>query len=304
MPELPDIDLYIEALDARVRGHVLEQVSISSPFLLRTAEPPLTVLSGKRVARCMRLGKRIALGFENDHWVVLHLMIAGRLHWFPSSARRSGRRALATFEFDNGTLTLTEAGTQRRASLHVVRGEDGLRAHERGGLEILQSSAQSFSARLRLQNHTLKRALTDPQLFSGVGNAYSDEILHAARLSPVALTQKLTDEEAARLHRASYDVLTRWTERLRRDANGAFPESVTAFREGFAVHGRFGKPCPDCGTRVQRIRYASNETNYCPRCQTDGRVLADRSLSRLLKDDWPSSIEEMEQAEAGRVSAR
>lgn len=304
MPELPDITLYLEALDERIRGHVLESVAIGSPFLLRTAEPPLAVVFGQRVTQLRRLGKRIALGFKNDHWIVLHLMIAGRLHWFSKGSRRSGRRALAVFEFDNGALTLTEAGTQRRASLHVVRGTDGLRSHERGGLEVLDSSLAEFGTRLRSRNHTLKRALTDPQLFSGIGNAYSDEILHAAGLSPVTLTQKLTDDEIARLHHATVEVLRRWTEQLRRDARGEFPEGVTAFREGFAVHGRFGKPCTVCGTTVQRIRYASNETNYCPRCQTNGRVLADRSLSRLLRDDWPRTIEELEQAEEGRKSAR
>lgn len=304
MPELPDITLYLEALDERIRGHVLESVAIGSPFLLRTAEPPLAVVFGQRVTQLRRLGKRIALGFENDHWIVLHLMIAGRLHWFSKRSRRSGRRALAVFEFDNGALTLTEAGTQRRASLHVVRGTDGLRSHERGGLEVLDSSLAEFGTRLRSRNHTLKRALTDPQLFSGIGNAYSDEILHAAGLSPVTLTQKLTDDEIARLHHATVEVLRRWTEQLRCDARGEFPEGVTAFREGFAVHGRFGKPCTVCGTTVQRIRYASNETNYCPRCQTNGRVLADRSLSRLLRDDWPRTIEELEQAEEGRKNAR
>ena len=294
MPELPDVTVYVEALAARVLGHYLQRVTLSSPFLLRSAEPPLADAFQQRVTDVRRLGKRIALGLENDLWLVIHLMIAGRLHWFASGARRSGRRALAVFEFDNGTLTLTEAGTQRRASMHVVRGTAGLRDHERGGLEILDASAQQFAARLRAQNHTLKRALTDPRLFSGVGNAYSDEILHAARLSPVTLTQRLSDEETARLHAASLEVLQRWTERLRSEAQGQFPESVTAFREGFAVHGRFRKACPVCGTEVQRIRYASNETNYCPRCQTGGRILADRSLSRLLKDDWPRSIDELE----------
>ncbi len=295
MPELPDITLYTEALEQRIRGHVLESIAIGSPFLLRTAEPPLADLFGQRVTELRRLGKRIALGFENDRWIVLHLMIAGRLHWFSKGDRRSGRRPLATFQFDNGTLTLTEAGTQRRASLHVARGAEGLRAHERGGLEVLEAPFEEFSLRLRSRNHTLRRALTDPQLFSGIGNAYSDEILHAAKLSPVALTQRLTYDEIARLHRATVEVLMRWTEQLRRDSRGQFPEGVTAFREGFAVHGRFGKPRPVCGTAVQRIRYASNETNYCPRCQTEGRVLADRSLSRLLKDDWPRRVEELEE---------
>ncbi len=299
MPELPDVTLYIEALDARIRGHVLEKVTLGSPFLLRTAEPPLTSVLGQRVTALRRLGKRIAIGLENDHWLILHLMIAGRLHWFASDTKRSRRRALAVFEFDNGALTLTEAGTQRRASLHVVKGADGMRAHERAGLEVLQVPLAAFSQRLRSANHTLKRALTDPQLFSGIGNAYSDEILHAARLSPVALTQKLTDEEIERLRTATTGVLTRWTRELRAEYAGQFPEGVTAFREGFAVHGRYGKPCPVCDTKVQRIRYASNETNYCPRCQTAGRILADRSLSRLLKDDWPRSIEEMEKQEEG-----
>ena len=299
MPELPDITLYLEALEARIRGQTLKHVSLGSPFLLRTAEPPLASVLGQRVTSLRRLGKRIAIGFENDHWLILHLMIAGRLHWFASGTKRSGRRALAVFEFESGALTLTEAGTQRRASLHVVRGDEGLHAHERAGLEVLESSPAAFAQRLRSANHTLKRALTDPQLFSGIGNAYSDEILHAAKLSPVVLTQKLTEQEVERLRTATTEVLMRWTRELRAEYAGQFPEGVTAFREGFAVHGRYGKPCPACGTRVQRIRYASNETNYCPRCQTAGRILADRSLSRLLKDDWPRSIEEMEKQEEG-----
>ncbi len=294
MPELPDITVYVDALQERVQGHRLEALAIASPFLLRTAEPPLAAIIGQRVSALRRLGKRIAFGFENDHWLVLHLMIAGRLHWFAAGTRIPGRRALARFEFDSGVLTLTEAGTQRRASLHVVAGERGLAAHERGGLEVLESTLEEFAARLRTENHTLKRALTDPTLFSGIGNAYSDEILHAARLSPVMLSGKLGDEDVARLHAATVNVLRDWTERLRREAGTGFPEGVTAFRPEFAVHGRFGKPCPVCGTAVQRIRYATNETNYCPRCQTGGRVLADRSLSRLLKDDWPRSIEELE----------
>jgi formamidopyrimidine-DNA glycosylase len=303
VPELPDVTLYLEALDERVRGHVLERVMLSSPFLLRTAEPPLASVFGQRVTLLRRLGKRIAIGLENDHWLILHLMIAGRLHWIVQGTKRArARRAQATFEFDNGTLTLTEAGTQRRASLHVARGEEGLRAHQRAGVEVLDSPLSAFAARLRSANHTLKRALTDPQLFSGIGNAYSDEILHTAKLSPVALTQKLTADEVARLHAATVEVLSRWIRELRVQTAGQFPEGVTAFREGFAVHGRFGKPCPVCGTKVQRIRYASNETNYCPRCQTAGRVLADRSLSRLLKDDWPRSIEEMEKQEQGKAS--
>ena len=273
MPELPDVEAYLQALRPRVIGHKLLQVSRASPFILRTALPPISTAEGREVVELRRLGKRIAIGFEDDHWLILHLMIAGRLHWLAHGAKRSrAGRALATFEFDNGALTLTEAGTQRRASLHVVRGEEGLRAHERAGLQVFEASPREFAQRLRSINHTLKRALTDPQLFSGIGNAYSDEILHAAKLSPVALTQKLTDEEVAHLHAATVAVLTHWIAALRAAAAGQFPEGVTAFREGFAVHGRFGKPCPVCATKVQRIRYASNETNYCPRCQTAGRI--------------------------------
>jgi formamidopyrimidine-DNA glycosylase len=294
MPEFPDITVYIDALQTRVVGQRLRSISLGSPFLLRTAEPPLASIFGQRLRELRRLGKRIAFGFENDHWLVLHLMIAGRLHWFAAGTRVSGRRGLARFEFDTGVLTLTEAGTQRRASLHLVVGEKGLAAHQRRGLEVMSASTAEFAVRLRAENHTLKRALTDPALFSGVGNAYSDEILHAARLSPVTLTSKLSDAEVARLYESTQSVLRAWTERLRSEAGGQFPEGVTAFRPEFAVHGRFRKPCPVCGTAVQRIRYATNETNYCPRCQTGGRVLADRSLSRLLKDDWPRSIEELE----------
>ncbi len=294
MPELPDITVYIEALEQRVLGQSLQALHIANPFLLRTAEPPLASVLGRRLTALRRLGKRIAFGFDNDHWLVLHLMIAGRLHWFGAGTRISGRKALARLEFESGTVTLTEAGTQRRASLHLVVGERGLAAHERAGLQVLESGVDEFATRLRSENHTLKRALTDPMLFSGIGNAYSDEILHTARLSPVTLTRKLTDEEVGRLHAATVAVLRDWTERLRREAAGGFPENVTAFRPEFAVHGRFRQPCPVCDTAVQRIRYASNETNYCPRCQTEGRVLADRSLSRLLKDDWPRSIEELE----------
>ena len=294
MPELPDVTVYIERLRERVQGRTLESIALASPFLLRTAEPPLASIFGQRVRKLRRLGKRIAFGFENDHWLVLHLMIAGRLHWFAAGERVPGRKALARFMFDSGVLTLTEAGTQRRASLHLVANERALAFHERGGLEPLEVSLEEFSARLRSENHTLKRSLTDPRLFSGIGNAYSDEILHAARLSPIALSGKLGDDEVARLHEATQRVLREWVARLRRDSADSFPEGVTAFRPEFAVHGRFGKPCPVCATKVQRIRYATNETNYCPRCQTDGRILADRSLSRLLKDDWPRSIEELE----------
>jgi formamidopyrimidine-DNA glycosylase len=294
MPELPDIAIYIEALETRLLGARLESIRIAHPFLLRTFEPPLSALDGRRVVRFRRLGKRIAFGFENDLWLVLHLMIAGRLHWFPAGTSRSARTALAVFTFDAGVLTLTEAGTKRRASLFVFAGEAGLRSQDRGGLEVLEASFEAFRTRLVAENHTLKRSLTDPRAFSGIGNAYSDEILHRAKLSPVALTQKLDEASIRRLYDAIRAVMPEWTEQLRKEANGGFPEKVTAFREGMAVHGRFGKPCPVCGTAVQRIRYADNETNYCPRCQTGGKILADRSLSRLLKDDWPRTIEELE----------
>jgi formamidopyrimidine-DNA glycosylase len=294
MPELPDITVYIEALEQRLRGAVLESARIAHPFLLRTFDPPIAALHGRRVVGLRRVGKRIAVEFEGDHWLVLHLMIAGRLHWFARSARSKGRPALAHFVFDTGTLTLTEAGTRRRASLYVFSASDQLARSDPGGLEALTASFDEFRARLLAENHTLKRSLTDPHTFSGIGNAYSDEILHRAGLSPVALTQKLDEGSIRRLFDAVRVVLAEWTERLRTDARGAFPEGVTAFRPEMVVHGRFGKPCPVCGTPVQRIRYAENETNYCPRCQTGGRILADRSLSRLLKDDWPRTIEELE----------
>ena len=294
VPELPDIVVYLEALDARVRGRVLERVRIVDPFVLRTALPPVDSLVGRTVVRLRRLGKRIGFGFEGDQWLVLHLMIAGRLHWAEAGVKPPARNALAFLTFANGTLALTEAGTRHRASLHVVEGEAGLRGHDPGGLEVSGCSAAEFGAALTSANHTLKRALTDPRLFSGIGNAYSDEILHAARLSPVALTQKLTAAEVARLHAAVREQLTAWTERLRREAGDGFPEKVTAFRPEMAVHGKFGQPCPACATKIQRIRYADNEVNYCPRCQTGGRLLADRSLSRLLKADWPKTIDEAE----------
>jgi formamidopyrimidine-DNA glycosylase len=294
MPELPDITVYIEALERRLRGARLESTRITHPFLLRTFEPPISALYGRRVVGFRRLGKRIAIGFEGDHWLVFHLMIAGRLHWFTPAAAKKGRAALAYFVFDTGTLTLTEAGTKRRASLYVFSSTEELMLTNPGGLEILEASLEEFSARLRAENHTLKRSLTDPRTFSGIGNAYSDEILHRARLSPVALTQKLTPEAIHRLYEAIRAVLPEWAGRLRSQANGEFPEGVTAFRPEMAVHGRFGKPCPVCATTVQRIRYAENETNYCPRCQTEGRILADRSLSRLLKNDWPRTVEELE----------
>lgn len=293
MPELPDLTVYIEALERRIVGRRLERARILSPFLLRTAVPPLESAFGRRVGEVRRIGKRIAIGLEGELWLVFHLMIAGRLHWLEGGARRVTRATLAVLEFESGTLTLTEAGTQRRASLHLIEGEQGLRRQDPGGLEVLGASLPEFSARLRAENHTVKRALTDPRLFSGIGNAYSDEILHAARLSPVMLTSRIDDEAVERLHSAAQEQLELWTERLRRLAGADFPEKVTAFREGMSVHGRFGQPCPVCGTPVQRIRYADNETNYCARCQTGGRLLADRALSRLLKQDWPKSIDDL-----------
>lgn len=295
MPELPDVVVYLECLAPRVVGRVLERVRLSSPFLLRTAEPPLTAAEGNSVRGLRRLGKRLVFELDDGLFLVLHLMIAGRLHWKAPGAKPPGRVGLAAFDFPGGTLLLTEASTKKRASLHLVRGEERLLAeHQPGGLEVFDATPAAFAAALRRENHTLKRALTDPRLFSGIGNAYSDEILHRARLSPLTWTSRLGDDEAARLFDATRAVLGEWLDRLRAEAGDGFPEKVTAFREGMAVHGRFGKPCPVCGTAVQRIRYAENETNYCPRCQTDGRVLADRSLSRLLKDDWPRSVEEWE----------
>ena len=291
MPELPDLTVYLEALDHRIVGQRLERVMIASPFLLRTAVPPIQSVHGRRVNELRRIGKRIAIGLEENLWLVLHLMIAGRLHWFERGTPLGKRAALARLEFENGTLTLTEAGTKRRASLHLVQGDDQLRLQDPGGIEILQSSLEQFTERLRSENHTLKRALTDPTLFSGIGNAYSDEILHAARLSPVMLTSRVDDAQVASLYAAMQEQMQLWTDRLRRLAAAGFPEKVTAFRDGMAVHGRFGLPCPVCGTPVQRIRYADNETNYCARCQTGGRLLADRALSRLLKQDWPRSVD-------------
>lgn len=290
MPELPDVTVYVEALERRIVGERLERLEIRSPFLLRTVEPPVEAALGKRVLAVRRIGKRIAIGLEGKLWLVLHLMIAGRLHWFARGVPVK-RTALARLEFASGTLTLTEAGTKRRASLHLLQGEEALAQQDPGGLEILSSSAAEFARRLRGENHTLKRALTDPKLFSGIGNAYSDEILHAARLSPLLLTSRIDDEQVTRLHAAVREQMQLWIERLRQSADGQFPEKVTAFRAGMAVHGRFRQPCPVCGTPVQRIRYAENETNYCARCQTGGRLLADRSLSRLLKEDWPQSID-------------
>jgi len=293
MPELPDITVYLEALEQRLLGTRFEGAHIAHPFLLRTVEPPLSALFGRRVTALRRVGKRVAIGFEGDHWLVLHLMIAGRLHWFAAGKRKGARAVLASFTFETGTLTLTEAGTRRRASLHILNGAQ-LVAHDPGGLEVLEATYEEFRARLVSGNHTLKRALTAPRTFSGIGNAYSDEILHHAGLSPVALTQKLDEPSIRKLYDSVRTVLPEWTARLRADAHGEFPENVTAFRPDMAVHGRFGKPCPVCGTAVQRIRYADNETNYCPRCQTGGRLLADRALSRLLKADWPKTVEELE----------
>ena len=294
MPELPDIVVYIEALKKRILGLTLESVRIASPFLLRTVTPPISSAEGQRVRELRRIGKRIAIGMENDFWLVLHLMIAGRLHWKKRGAKVSPPRGLAAFDFANGTLLWTEAGSKKRASLHVVTGEAGLEALDPGGIEVLEADLATFAKALTASNHTLKRALTDPRLFSGIGNAYSDEILFAARLSPLAMTQKLKPEEIERLYHTTRESLTRWTERLRQESEKDFPENVTAFREGMAVHGRYKEACPRCGSKVQRIRYASNETNYCPTCQTGGRLLADRSLSRLLREDWPRTPEELE----------
>lgn len=293
MPELPDITVYIEALGARIVGQTLERIRIPKPFLLRSVDPPLSAADGKRVVGIRRMGKRIVVELDEDLFLVIHLMIAGRLRWVPAGTKVPGKIGLAAFDFSNGTLILTEAGTKRRASLWLVRGEEGLQQFERGGLEVLDATRDEFAERLQRENHTLKRSLTDPRLFSGVGNAYSDEILHRARLSPIKHTNKLTDDEISRLFDATREILIEWTERLRQEAKGEFPTGVTAFRDEMAVHGKFGKPCPVCGTPVQRIRYADNETNYCPRCQTDGRLLADRALSRLLREDWPCSIDEM-----------
>jgi formamidopyrimidine-DNA glycosylase len=302
MPELPDVTIYIEALRPRVVGQPLERVRLASPFVLRSVEPPLAALVGRRVADVRRLGKRIVLCFAGDLYAVIHLMIAGRLRWERRGAKPPGRIGLAAFDFPTGTLLLTEASPKKRAALHVVRGAAALAAHDAGGLEVLEARLDDFRAALRRENHTLKRALTDPRLFSGIGNAYSDEILHAARLSPVQLTGTLADAEIARLYRSTQSTLRLWVDHLRREFHGRFPGAgdITAFRPGFAVHGRFGQPCPVCGGPVQRIRYAENETNYCPACQTGGRLLADRSLSRLLKDDWPKTLEELEMGKQSR----
>ncbi|MGO9261801.1 MAG: Fpg/Nei family DNA glycosylase [Bryobacteraceae bacterium] len=293
MPELPDVEIYVEALRERIVAERFERALIRGPFLLRSIAPPLDAAYGREVREVRRVGKRIAVGLEGGLWLVLHLMIAGRLHWQAARAK-APKNALAAFEFTSGSLVLTEAGSQHRASLHVAAGEEGLSALDAGGMEVMAAGVKEFAGALRLENHTLKRALTDPRLFSGIGNAYSDEILHRARLSPVALTARLNDEEIALLLEATRAVLAEWMARLRAQAGGGFPEKVTAFREGMAVHGRYGQPCPRCGAKVQRIRYASNETNYCAVCQTGGKLLADRGLSRLLREDWPRTLEELE----------
>ena len=294
MPELPDIVVYIENLESRIHGRALERIRLLNPFVLRTAIPPISSAEGRKVLGLRRLGKRIVIGLESDLFLVLHLMVAGRLRWFEGKARLPGKIALAAFDFDIGTLVFTEAGTKRRASIHLVQGKAAVNALHAGGMEVLEADQAAFSQRLKAENHTLKRALTDPHIFSGIGNAYSDEILHRARLSPIALTETLGDGEVSRLFEATRLVLGEWTDRLRKEADGGFPETVTAFRKGMAVHGRYGQPCPVCGSPVQRIVYAENETNYCARCQTGGRILADRALSRLLKKSWPRSIDEIE----------
>ena len=294
MPELPDISAYITALELRILNQPLERVRLGSVFLLRTVDPPLASAEGRPVRELRRIGKRIAIGVEGDLWLVLHLMIAGRLHWKPPGAKLAGRNALAAFDFPSGSLVLTEAGSKRRASLHVLQGEEGLRSVDPGGVEVFSTGLDGFRTALTQENRTLKRALTDPRLITGVGNAYSDEILHAAQLSPIALTHKLKSEEWERLFSATRSTLAVWMDRLHAEALESFPEKVTAFRPEMAVHGRFGEACPRCGAKVQRIRYADNETNYCARCQTGGKVLADRSLSRLLGSDWPRTLDELE----------
>jgi formamidopyrimidine-DNA glycosylase len=293
VPELPDLTVYLEQLESRTRGRALRRVQVRNPFVLRTASPPLAAAQGRKVVVVRRVGKRVVIELEDKLFLVLHLMVAGRLRWLEPGAKLPARITLAAFEFEGGTLLFTEAGSKRRASLHVVQGEQALAAMDPGGLELLCTGLPEFAERLKAENHTLKRALTDPRLFAGIGNAYSDEILHRAKLSPVALSASLSEAEVARLHQATVGVLDEWTERLRREAGSAFPEKVTAFREGMAVHGRYRQPCPDCGAPVQRIVYAENETNYCARCQTNGKLLADRALSRLLHASWPRSIDEL-----------
>ena len=294
MPELPDIAAYISALEPRIVAQPIERVRLANPFLLRTAQPPVSDVEGRVVRELRRVGKRIAIGVEGDLWLVLHLMIAGRLHWKTPGAKLAGRRSLAAFDFPSGSLVLTEAGTKHRASLYVLAGEGGLRSIDPGGIDIFSSDLDAFRGALTAENRTLKRALTDPRIVSGIGNAYSDEILHAAQLSPITLTHKLKPHEWEKLFAATRDTIRLWVNRLRAEAEATFPENVTAFRKDMAVHGRFGEPCPRCGEKIQRIRYADNETNYCARCQTGGKVLADRSLSRLLGSDWPRTLEELE----------
>jgi formamidopyrimidine-DNA glycosylase len=294
MPELPDIAAYITALETRIVGQPIQQIRVASPFLLRTAQPPLTSVEGRVVCQLRRIGKRIAIAVNGDLWLVLHLMIAGRLHWRALGAKLGGRQNLAALDFPNGSLVLTEAGAKHRASLHVIAGEEALQSLDPGGIDVLAGDLDSFRAALTAENRTLKRALTDPRIVSGIGNAYSDEILHTAQLSPITHTLKLTPQEWERLYVATRETLTLWIDRFQKDAAASFPEKVTAFRPGMAVHGRFGEPCPRCGEKIQRIRYADNETNYCARCQTGGKVLADRSLSRLLGSDWPRTLDELE----------
>ena len=300
MPELPDITVYVEALNRRIAGAALDDVRMRSPFLLRSVHPPISAVKGKVVIDVRRLGKRIVFALEDDLFMVLHLMIAGRLKWREAGKKAAGKIDLAAFDFSTGTLLLTEAGSKRRASLHVVRGTDALAEFDRGGLEVLTASVSEFAERLTSESHTVKRSLTDPRLFSGIGNAYSDEILHRAKLSPVKLTRRLTAAETEALFDATRSTLLEWTDRLRAEIGDGFPEKVTAFRDAMAVHGRYGQPCPVCGSPVQRIRYADNETNYCPTCQTEGKLLADRALSRLLKEDWPRSLEELEELKGAR----
>lgn len=299
MPELPDIVAYIEALESRVLDQPIQDIRISSPFLLRSVDPPLIEASGKKVTELRRLGKRIVFGLEDDLFIVLHLMIAGRLHW-KEGRPKTNRQTIAAIDFPSGTLTLTEAGSKKRASIYFVRGESSLAAHDRGGLEVLDADLETFKARLTVENHTLKRSLTDPHFFSGIGNAYSDEILHAAGLSPLKLTSRLDESEVERLYEATKTTLKLWADKLSKEARDSFPEKVTAFRSEMSVHGRYSKPCPKCGTPVQRIVYAANEANYCPTCQTEGRLLADRAMSRLLKDDWPRTLEQLEERRSAR----
>jgi len=301
LPELPDIELYLHALRSRIVGHTLEKLRLASPFLVRSFDPPIDQVNGRKVVALRRLGKRLVWQLDGDLFLIIHLMIAGRFKWADRGAKVPGKVGLAAFDFDNGTLIFTEAGSQRRASLYLVRGEADVESHDPGGLEVLTSSAEEFGRALTSENHTLKRALTDPHLLSGIGNAYSDEILHAAKMSPMLLTSKLTPEQIKSLHAHTIGVLTKWRDDLIAETGDKFPEKVTAFREGMAAHGRYGKPCPVCGSPIQRIQYATNEANYCPTCQTGGKLLADRGLSRLLKEDWPKSLEELEQHKSARA---